>query len=216
MTERIYSARPINTYKDVGAHVGNAYVAFLQTKFPGAVIIDPASKDIALRAKELMEQDMIDPATKQSSLAHYEKNGGKGVMEYFTDVIVPSCTLGAGLALPVMQEGEKVFALGAGVAAELNKMNELGRPTWVVTCEMVVADADAQHHFFIQRVINVGVDFSRGLDPVSKRPLHVYFVEGGTSFRQLTVDETRARMYTPNPDGTWNRDKLQPYFLQDK
>ncbi|OGG44738.1 hypothetical protein A2673_01735 [Candidatus Kaiserbacteria bacterium RIFCSPHIGHO2_01_FULL_50_13] len=208
--ERIYSARPINTYTGKGAEVGDAYVAFLNNRFPDAIIVDPGNPrgEISRRAKELVEQNMIDPATGERSEKYFSEHGSKFVMAYFTDEVVEPCTIGTGLLLPVLQGDRQAYAVGVGVAAEMKKMDDLLRPTWLTTCTKV----DRGFEFAMYRVTNITLDEGRGTDTVSKKPLYLFHARSGV-FHMLSVNETRARMYTPRLDGTWDRDNLQSYFL---
>lgn len=210
LQQRIYSARPINTYTGTGAEVGKAYIAFLSYRFPSSIIVDPGDPagEISRRAKELMTQHMINPATGKEDQKYYNEHGSKFVMAYFTKEVVGPCTVGTGLLLPVTEDGKNTYAVGAGVAAELVKLDDQGKPTWLIAC----TKKDEQLRFSMYRVKYVIADERRGLDSVSKKPLHT-FVTDSVAFRALSVDETRARMYTPRPDGTWDREKLQPYFL---
>lgn len=209
LSERIYSARPINTYKGVGAEVGDAYVAFLKEQFLNCVIVDPGDPngEVSSKAKELHDRHMINPATGQKDEKYYNEHGSKHVMAYFTNEVVGPCTVGCGLILPYKYRDEGWWAVGAGVATELTKMYDLGRPIWLVTCERYYGGAFRFQARYVTRITA-----TCNLDSVSKQPLRLFYADGG-SFCALSVDETRARMYTKRFDGTWDREKLQPYFL---
>ena len=202
---KIYSARPINTYVR-SADIGEAYVKYVSGEFPNDEVIDPNASEIQARAKELKAEHSIDPATGKHSEEYYNKVGGAKVMEYFTNEVVGPCRAGVGLLLPVMKNSRIVYEVGAGVAAELSKIHKFGRPVWVVTA---TKKPDGSAFFMKYRVHNISLNV--GLVP--KMPLCQLFITDHGFFRQMTVNETRARMYTKNPDGTWDREKLQPYFL---
>lgn len=208
--ERIYSARPINTYTGVGADVGNAYVAFLKEQFLDCAIVDPGEPngEISRRAKELKEQEMINPATGQMDEKYYNENGSNRVMAYFTNEVIKPCTIGCGLMLPIRYGSRGRWAIGAGVAAELTKMHDLGRPVWLIACESYDGTSYKFRSERVTRIVTAGI-----IDSVSKQPLCVFNADYG-SYDALSVNETRARMYTPRPDGTWDRENLQPYFLE--
>ena len=210
LQERIYSARPINTYTGAGAEVGNAYVGFLKSRFPDCIVVDPGDQngEIARRAKELAAEHMINPATGEKDEKYFNEHGSQHVMAYFTNEVVKPCTIGTGLLLPILQDGRNAYAVGAGVAAEMKKMDDILRPTWLIIC----TKNGGGPRFSMYRVTDIISDQARGADVVSKRPLYLFHTKGGV-FRSLSVNETRARMYTPRSDGTWDREKLQPYFL---
>lgn len=203
---RVYAARPINTYVR-SADVGVAFLEHLTSHFKDCELVDPNSQKIQNRAKELKELHSIDPVTGEYSEKYYNEVGGSKVMEFFTNEVVGSCSVGAGLALPVDKDGKTVFMVGAGVAAELAKMFQAERNIWIVTCSL----NNGQMNFVMHYVLNMKF--------YKERSIWMFATENISCkgeynvFMQMTVDETRARMYTPNPAGGWNRDKLQPYFL---
>lgn len=201
---RLYAARPINTYVR-SADVGTAFVEYLAIHFTDCEFVDPNSPEIQKHAKELKEKHSIDPATGEYSEKYYNEVGGAKVMEYFTNEVVGSCFAGAGLTLPVIKKNTPVFMVGAGVAAELVKMFQSERTIWIVTCSL----DDGQMNFSMHYVIDIELDETRS---TSKSPVWLFETKNGV-FAQMTVDETRARMYTPKPDGGWDRDNLQSYFL---
>lgn len=202
---RVYSARPINTYTG-SAHVGDAYVAYVAQEFPGSDIVDPNSPEIQRHAQELKALYSIDPETGLHSEQYYNEHGGAKVMEYFTNEVVEPCVVGVGLMLPVKTSDGKEFMIGAGVGAELLKMHELGRPIYVVSC----CSREDELSFKMFCVSRVEENKTRS---TNKSKVFTFFTGEGLIFEQMTVEETRARMYTKNPDGTWNREVLQPYLI---
>lgn len=213
MTQRLYTARPINTYKR-SADVGQAYMVQLQLMFPDTIMVDPNSDQIQDRVKELKKLHATGPDGKYSEEL-YNRVCAPIVMQYFTNEVVEPCFAGAGLALPMPHADRVVYALGAGVGAELEKMNRLGRPTWVVTGHR---SSNGGMSFVLHKVLRVEPDLARSTEKAK-----VYtFDTANEVFAQLTVDETRMRMYTKRPakpdgsDGGWDRDNLQPYFLEDE
>ena len=200
--KQVYAARPINTYRhSVSASVGDAYIAWLGEQYPEAKIIDPNSPEISAHADKLVEKARINPETGEEDEAYFNQYGSAKVMKYFTEEVVLPCNVGTGLMLP-MKEG--VFGVGAGVAAELAKMNNLGRPVFLVG---FFKDMRFEKHHII------GLDVRETIDSVSNKPLYSFHTYDGARYYQLSVDETRARMYTSKPDGGWDRNNLQPYFL---
>lgn len=223
----IYSARPIFTYRpkkpsvkvsEENVAVGHAYVSFLKEWCPKAAINDPGDPEglVSARAEELVAEHSIDPATGRKSEQYYNEHGSKHVMAFFTNDVVGACTMGVGLLCPVLRNGVPVLAPPAGVSAEMEKMFALGRPVWLCYCLRVpapMAETAGGIAFRFSALRIVRIERLDEIDPVTQKPLLVFHTEADGSFRQLSVDETRARMYTPMPGGGWDRENLQPYFL---
>lgn len=152
---RIYGPRPINSYEGPGAVVGAAFIDFVAEQFPDYDVVDPKSDIIQGIVGQLIKAHSIDPVTGESSQRYYNQEGGKHIMSFFTEQVVGPCDAGAaGLALPVAIDGGSEFVVGAGVATEMAKMFQLGRPIWVVTCSL----SDGKKQFSIHQVENIVPD----------------------------------------------------------
>lgn len=196
--DNFYAARPISTY---GTAVGDSYLSFLRTRFRGK-IIDPAGSEIeravdAIKAKYPTKED-------------YDQFGGKEVMDYFAGLVL-SMTGGAGLALPMQKGDQIVFAIPAGIAKELVTIHNNGYPTWIVTCTKWHAAHEhvSPHTFTLELVTGVSVVEVPSSERGGKETLRT-FKTANRSFDQLTIQETRERVYC------WpDRTRFRPYFLDD-
>lgn len=196
--QKFYAARPISTY---GTPLGEHYLAFLRTRFSGD-IVDPSAPEVeravdAIKAKYPTQED-------------YDKFGGKEVMEYFAGLVL-SMKGGAGLALPMEKDGKIVFAIPAGIAKELETIHNNGYPTWIVTCKKSHAASAhvCPHAFKVELVTGVSVVEVPSSERGGKETLRTFKTASG-SFAQLTIQETRERVYC------WpDRTRFRPYFLDD-
>jgi hypothetical protein len=111
---RIYFAHPINTYGTVLEH---QCLMFLAEHFPGIQIINPNSPEI---------QGRIAAIKNKYSEAEYNAVGGKAVMTYFFNEVIPSCDACVGLQYP-----DGTFMAGTG--NEMLKFLEADRPVWRLT-----------------------------------------------------------------------------------
>lgn len=193
-----YAARPISTYNTA---VGESYLSFLRRRFPGK-IVDPAAPEVeravdAIKAKYPTKED-------------YDRFGGKEVMDYFAGLVL-SMAGGAGLALPIEKDGQVVFAIPAGIAKELETIHNNGYPTWIVTCTKwhTAHEHVSPHTFSVGLVTGVSVAEVPSSERGGKETLRT-FKTANRSFEQLTIQETRERVYY------WpDRTRMRPYFLDD-
>ena len=196
--KKFYAARPISTY---GTALGENYLAFLRTRFSES-IIDPAAPEVE-RAVDAIK-------AKYHTQADYDQFGGKEVMEYFAGLVL-SMRGGAGLALPMHKDGQVVFAIPAGIAKELVTIHNNGYSTWIVTCTKshAVNEHVCPHTFKIDLVTGVSVVEVPSTERGGKETLRTFKTSNG-SFAQLTIQETRERVYC------WpDRTRFSPYFLDD-
>lgn len=213
MHEReFYAAHPINTY---GTPLEREYLQYLCTAFPGTLIIDPNSESVARDVERITHQHSRDPLTGEFSEALYNSVGAKKVMDYFVQ-LVESVDGGAGLALPMESTSSTfTYMLPAGIAKELRTIDMLGHPTWIVTCT-IEADMFCFKNFAITHVrVNeehtdsVSLSQNQGV----REKMYDFVTEGGHAFGQLSIQETRERIYAKRTDGSWDRKKLHPYML---
>jgi hypothetical protein len=210
MLKKLYAARPINTYRGTPSEdVGAAYLAQLAIMFPNHIIVDPDAHNIQARVKEIKTAHSIDPATGKFSQKLCDTVGSKKVMEYFTEEVVAPCDLAVGLAGPALVNGKVVSRVYAGIGAEINRIHELDRVTYIATA---YRNSDSSLTFRADRVILVEKDEKRSTD---KLAVYMFSTESGV-FEMLTVDETRERIYGRNPDGSVNRNEIQPFFFAER
>lgn len=188
-----YAASPINTY---GTVLGNDYLDFLRRRFRGK-IIDPNSSEVTSAVNAIK--------TKYPDRADYDRYGAKEVMDYFVQLTL-SMRGGAGLALPMHKDGHVAFAIPAGVAKELATIHGNGYPTWIVTCMKQHIRPYAFDIGLVTSVIEEEVPSLRGSGKETLRT----FTADSVQFPQLTIQETRERVYC------WpDRTRLRSYFLED-
>ncbi len=191
-----YAARPINTYGEIP---GTQYLSFLQTRF-GGKIIDPNSVEVtqavdAIKAKYPAQKD-------------YDQFGANEVMDYFAGLVL-GVGGGAGLALPMKENGEVVFRLPAGIAKELATIHGNGYPTWIVTCTKQQGEAVHVPYKFTLDVVTGVAKEEVSSEKGAKEQL-LTFATKHTPFPQLTIQQTRERIYF------WpDRASIRPYFLED-
>lgn len=200
--QNFYAARPINTY---GTTFGEKYLSFLRG-FILANIVDPDAPEVTEAVNAIK--------AKYPVRADYDQFGAKEVMDYFAHLVL-SVIGGAGLLLPVLEHGETLFRVPAGIAKELATIHANGHPTWIVTCTkqhdcatLFSYDIFTSHH--ISSITEIEVPSSeRG----GKETVRTFVTTDGLfpkSFHQLTIQETRERVYY------WpDRTRLRPYFLEN-
>ena len=210
--QRFYAAHPINTY---GTPLEREYLEYLCTTFPDTLIVDPNSESVTRAVDQIKEQDSRDPLTGQFSEGLYNSVGAKVVIEYFV-ALVEGVDGGAGLALPTTSASSTVtYMLPAGIAKELRTIDKLGHPTWVVTCSMergmLCFNNFAITHVCVNEARTTSI--SQALKGGEREEMFDFVMDDGRSFGQLSIQETRERIYTKCTDGSWDRKKLQHYVL---
>ncbi len=195
----LYGAYPINTY---GTPVGIAYHAFLSDAFPAMEVVDPNGAAIKA-AVEKIKAKYPDPAT-------YDKVGAREVMDYFVH-LVQAADEGVGLALPMKtRDGATIYCLPAGIAKELGTIHANKKPIWVALgtnrSNSTKINSSRDPYFFLHKITAI-TPFRQAESDL------LMFSCDGAAFSSLTIDETRGRIYTKKDDGSWDRDNLQPYFL---
>lgn len=138
-------------------------------------------------------------------------------MEYFTALVRVHAHAGVGLALPsTVTGGVETYVLPAGIAKELLTIHENRHPIWVtvaMNCEQV--------GFRVFPIKDVRLDLQRCDPPFpvgkegKREEVFSFVATDNTVFRQLTIKQTRERIYMSLPDGSPDRKNLKPFFLTD-
>ena len=135
-------------------------------------------------------------------------------MEYFTALVRVHAHAGAGLALPSTASAHaSTYVLPAGIAKELLTIHENRHPIWVViaTCAL-----DVRFEEFLIKDVHLDLsppDSPAAKDKEAKREeVFTFVAEDGSVFRQLTIKQTRERIYMSLPDGSPDRKNLKPFF----
>lgn len=211
--QSLYAAHPINIY---GTQFAAAYLRYLSETFPQvSEIIDPSSDAVKREVEEIKQEFSRDPTSGEFSQTLYNEIGAKKVMEYFASLVGERAGAGAGLAIPINSRPVRSsYFVPAGIAKELRTIFKNG-PIWVVIAfpgkiapyfeSYPIADIRLNTvQTYVRSQIN-----KKGSEP---EELFDFVSETGEVFEQLSVESTRARIYTKLQDGTWDRTKLQPYF----
>lgn len=205
--EKCYVARPMNTY-DM-PRLSSALEEYVKgVLFPNIGIVDPGSPNIRFMVKEF---DTL-------LLQHHDRNSVSSMLMTVFKALVNSCECAVGLMFPMYKADARpgavvdFWAIGAGVAGELITQVNSGKPAYLLSCfpdgiEDIVA------YGFCHYEILQGQELTDGLSTSIAVRIPDGNAEYVGEFRILTIDETRARLYSRNPDGSVNRKAFAPFFL---
>ncbi len=198
-----YNACPISTY---GTLLKVHYHEFLQTEFPAVNHNDPDGAEFKARVQAIKD--------KYPDHESYNKHGASETMQLFTD-FVQGMHGGAGLIFPFLENGQLVFKVPAGIAKELATIHSNGFPTWIVTCTKHATDDERELSciFTLHEITAITEVEVPSTEKEGKETVRVFVTRAGLfpkAFHQLTIQETRERVYY------WpDRKRMRPYFLED-